>query len=54
MVNWQGAIILSGGLWVVTLPIVLWFAIKGRRWLLATAYSLPILWFVGGYLAMLL
>ena len=49
-----GAIILLGGAWVVSLPFVLWFTLKRKRWLLALAYCLPIVWIAGGYLATLL
>ena len=51
VVDWHGAIILLGGLWAVSLPFVYWFAFKRRTWMLALIYSLPLLWFVVGYVA---
>jgi hypothetical protein len=49
--DWGGVFILLAGVWALTLPVVWWLAIRRKRWLLGISYSLPVLWFVGGYVA---
>ena len=46
-----GFIMLFGGVWGLSLIPVEYLLIKKRRYVWAAIYTLPIIWFVGGYVA---
>jgi hypothetical protein len=49
-VNASGALIFLGGAWALAFPLILWWALKAKRYMVALVASLPIAWFGVGYL----
>ena len=47
----NGFIILAGGFWVIILPLLVYYSIKKARYWILVVALLPIVWFVGGYIA---
>jgi hypothetical protein len=49
-----GFLILLGGLWAASLPFIIYYSVSKKKYLWGLVASVPVVWFFGGYIAVLL